>query len=670
MTILGDLHDTFQAPQATPHRLDSGAHDVLDALQHDAASELEDPRPPPLSGPTFAAQSTLPRLPVPALEETVGKLKESLKPLAWSEQEYADAVQAVDQFASSDYARLLQDRLHKRSAEPGRPHWLEEWWDDIAYLGYRDSIVVNVSYYYGFKDHPAHLPQTPVHRAASLIRAGMAFREQYKLGQIPPEATKEGPICMDTWRWMFDCCRVPAPGLDWSVSHAKEGDRGRSGHVVVLRRGRVWKLEPWQGGRLLSLDELQRQIQHIYDNTTEEYPGVGVLTASNRDVWAKDLQHLASDAQNARILTAIHSAAFVLCLDTEPANGIVEHSRNLWHGAVVPQPNGQPRLGLRNRWMDKPCQFVVLPDGKAGFVGEHSVMDGTPTATMCDRVLDLIAAKDFATSANSPLYSTTTGTLPEPLDWHVSPETERAIESATEAAVALISSQALNVVRTPYGKAAVKAFGVSPDGWTQMAASTRKFLKGRTEAIRIVSAESDAWVASMDDARASAGKRLELFRNALKRHGTDARAAGNGRGIDRHLLGLRLSVREGEQMPAVFSNPVVKRSSYWVLSTSAIYTKNFGPYGWGEVVPDGFGIAYTSGFDDFLQFTVTSRTEMPNAEFCRELERAAQDLFALFANQGAASPSCNLRVLLGRIIFGEIMYWMVRALTNGNTHLV
>jgi len=30
-----------------------------------------------------------------------------------------------------------------------------------------------------------------------------------------------------------------------------------------------------------------RQIQHIYDNTVREYPAVGVLTASNRDVWAK-----------------------------------------------------------------------------------------------------------------------------------------------------------------------------------------------------------------------------------------------------------------------------------------------------------------------------------------------------------------------------------------------
>ena len=37
-----------------------------------------------------------------------------------------------------------------------------------------------------------------------------------------------------------------------------------------------------------------------------------------------------------------------------------------------------PLLGLRNRWVDKPMQFVVSADGKAGIMGEHSVMDGTP----------------------------------------------------------------------------------------------------------------------------------------------------------------------------------------------------------------------------------------------------------------------------------------------------
>ena len=32
---------------------------------------------------------------------------------------------------------------------------------------------------------------------------------------------------------------------------------------------------------------ISRQLQHIYDNSLGDYPGVGVLTASNRDVWAK-----------------------------------------------------------------------------------------------------------------------------------------------------------------------------------------------------------------------------------------------------------------------------------------------------------------------------------------------------------------------------------------------
>ena len=34
-------------------------------------------------------------------------------------------------------------------------------------------------------------------------------------------------------------------------------------------------------------DTEHRQIQHIYDNTAKEYPGIGILTAANRNAWAK-----------------------------------------------------------------------------------------------------------------------------------------------------------------------------------------------------------------------------------------------------------------------------------------------------------------------------------------------------------------------------------------------
>lgn len=47
----------------------------------------------------------------------------------------------------------------------------------------------------------------------------------------------------------------------------------------------------------------------------------------------------------------------------------------------------------------------------------------------------------------------------------------------------------------------------------------------------------------------------------------------------------------------MYSDAVYQRANNWVLSTSAIFSKHFRPYGWGEVVPNGFGVAYMTGFD-------------------------------------------------------------------------
>ncbi|CCM01355.1 uncharacterized protein FIBRA_03405 [Fibroporia radiculosa] len=621
--------------------------------------------PPPLPGPAFAAQSSLPRLPVPPLIDTISRLKEALRPIATDDEEYSEAIRKIDSFASGP-AEELQRRLQARHAET--THWLEDWWDDGGYLAYRDPVSNTSGIQWpvitprsfrsyviptidGFDDHPAHLPQTPAHRAASIVRAAMLFRQKLKLGQLEPEATKEGPICMDTYRWMFDCCRVPGQPADWSVTYSNAGDRGDSGHVVVLRRGRAWKLEPWQEGSLLSVSELLKQIEYIYAHTAEEYPAVGLLTAGDRDAWTKDYDALAAHPQNKEVLHTIHSAAFVLCLDTEHAPDLVSHSRLLWHGAI--SSSSPAEMGLRNRWMDKPVQFVVMDDGKAGLVGEHSVMDGTPTVNLCDHVLDTIAAPGFSETETMSSISV----HPSPLDWFISPDTEIAITRSASAAHALASSQALNIVRTRYGKREIKAFGVSPDSWAQLlvqfayarllrargerrmggtyeAASTRRFFKGRTEAIRVVSTEADAWVQAMDDPVVSMKVRRELFAAAAGVHIMRARMAGKGLGVDRHLLGLKKVLKEGEAMHEMFSDPVVTRSSYWVLSTSAVFSKHFGPYGWGEVVPDGFGVAYMTGFDDYLQFTITSRTEMPNEQFCAEIERAAEDLYKLHSTLG------------------------------------
>lgn len=56
-------------------------------------------------------------------------------------------------------------------------------------------------------------------------------------------------------------------------------------------------------------------------------------------------------------------------------------------------------------------------------------------------------------------------------------------------------------------------------------------------------------------------------------------------------------VQDGEEVPEMFNDSLYARAKHWILSTSAIFCKHFPVYGWGEVVPNGFGVAYMTGYD-------------------------------------------------------------------------
>jgi carnitine O-acetyltransferase len=70
---------------------------------------------------------------------------------------------------------------------------------------------------------------------------------------------------------------------------------------------------------------------------------------------------IAAHPENAKILEKVESSDFVVCLDDQNPVTRDEGSRACWHG------DG------RNRFFDKPLQFIVFENGKAGFMGEVSV---------------------------------------------------------------------------------------------------------------------------------------------------------------------------------------------------------------------------------------------------------------------------------------------------------
>lgn len=67
---------------------------------------------------------------------------------------------------------------------------------------------------------------------------------------------------------------------------------------------------------------------------------------------------VAANPENARYLEKVESSDFLICLDDQKPVTRDESSRACWHG------DG------RNRFFDKPLQFIVYDNGKAGFMGE------------------------------------------------------------------------------------------------------------------------------------------------------------------------------------------------------------------------------------------------------------------------------------------------------------
>jgi len=99
---------------------------------------------------------------------------------------------------------------------------------------------------------------------------------------------------------------------------------------------------------------------------------------------------------------------------------------------------------------------------------------------------------------------------------------------------------------------------------------------------------------------------IKLLREAIKSHVEYISAAGDGKGVDRHLIGLKKLLGPGQELPAIYKDPTYGYSSSWFLSTSQLNSEHFNGYGWSQVIDQGFGIAYMVN-ENHLQFNIASK---------------------------------------------------------------
>ena len=591
-------------------------------------------------GKTFEGQSKLPHLPIPTLEETCQRYLSSLQPLQTAEQ-HATTKQVVQDFLSND-GPIIQKQLQEYAST--RASYIEEFWDE-SYLQASDSVVLNLNPFFILEDDPTPTRGNQLMRTANLILASLAFIHDLRTGVLEPDSVRGTPLDMFQYTRLFATSRIPtANGCRMEVEP-------ESRHIVVMRRGQIYWFEaldeehrPLLTERAM-LGNLQAIVRDADKIKIEDVAkgSVGILTTEKRPIWSMYREHLREDSHNRKCLEVVDSALFVVCMDdSEPADA-AELSNNMLCGTYKLQRGIQTGT-CTNRWYDK-LQIIVCANGAAGINFEHTGVDGhTVLRYAADVYTELImrfaksinsATKSlfkaktspFAKGAGKKANGTTSeadaqraqdvdqATAPKKLEWNLTTKLADGIKYGETRLSDLICQNECEVLEFDrYGKNFITRHRFSPDAFVQMAfqaayytlygrcettyepAMTKAFLHGRTEAIRTVQPHSAKFVETYVSPDAKSEAKIDALRKACEGHAKLSKACASGQGHDRHLYALHnLWKRDhtgNATPPAIFTDAGYAKLNHTVVSTSNCGNPALRMFGFGPVVPDGFGIGY------------------------------------------------------------------------------
>ena len=275
-----------------------------------------------IGGPLYQQQSSLPRLPIPTLQDTMARFIPTALPLAKSQEERTTLLQACALF--TDQAKELQKRLEeRRNVEMKDSSWLQLWWNTVGYLQVRDPVVINVSYFFQFSDDFTLSSSSPqaknVQRGAAILTAVADFRRQVCSGAMHAETVGKAqtPLCSTAFKYMFHACRIPRRNQDSYRMY----DPSRHTHCIVARKGHFFAVDFMDSkGNALSLETLEERLQQCIDMAdASDGVSLGLLTSNDRDSWADAREELvrAGGIAMEEALTKLESGAILLCLDDE-----------------------------------------------------------------------------------------------------------------------------------------------------------------------------------------------------------------------------------------------------------------------------------------------------------------------------------------------------------------
>ncbi|XP_047214947.1 carnitine O-palmitoyltransferase 1, liver isoform-like isoform X2 [Girardinichthys multiradiatus] len=560
----------------------------------------------------YSYQTSLPHLPVPAIQDTLNRYLESVHPLL-SDSEFQLKTNLAKGFELS-LGHRLQRYLKLKAL--WATNYVSDWWEEYVYLRSRGPIMVN-SNYYGMDFLYVTPTSVQAARAGNTITALMLYRRKINREELTPSRVPGTviPLCAAQCERMFNTIRTPGVETD-ELRHWQDSE-----FVAIYHKGRYFRLWVYRAGRLLSPREIEYQIQRILDDPSPPFPGeekLGALTAGERIPWAQMRQQFFSSGVNKKSLDAIEKAAFFITLDDEeqgmkgddPAGNLDRYAKSLLHGKCY------------DRWFDKSFSIVIYKNGKNGLNAEHSWADAPTVAHLWEYTLATDAFQ-LGYTEDGHCKGEVELSLPPPqrLVWEISPEIQAQVCSSLAVAQALADDVDCHVFPfRDFGKGCIKKCKISPDAFIQIslqlayyrdrggfcltyeASMTRLFREGRTETVRSCSKESCDFVKALEG-----GKVLSEP--------------------------WRLST----------SQTPVQQLELFDLKNHPDYISLGG--GFGPVADDGYGVSYIIVGEDLINFHVSSKhscSETDSHKFGAQIQKALQDIMALLSNDAKTSPSSKV----------------------------
>jgi hypothetical protein len=208
----------------------------------------------------------------------------------------------------------------------------------------------------------AHVTNNQAARTASLVHAMMCYKKRLESERLEPLILRGlVPLCSSQYERNFGTTRIP--GIEQDILRHVDPEQSR--HIVVICQGRYYSVPLYSRGQLLSVVDIEGQIQRILNDSSPSHPvkngeqKLPALTAMKRDEWGKIYQAFFTSGRNRKAIDTLEKAAFVVVLEEESAHYSKEDSTELNKmGHSLLHGTGW------NRWFDKSICAVVYSNGK------------------------------------------------------------------------------------------------------------------------------------------------------------------------------------------------------------------------------------------------------------------------------------------------------------------